>query len=140
MFCSYKSSVTDPINKICFIWVYQAGGFFRSHMSILFQQTSEEVDGIDSGEFLAFKTSNIGGQWLFLSMLVSSTNFRRSSLRYATALSMKYSFVVTAITEFALLTDLLITTSGKLSCIVWRKSSLQNFTTFSDWLTSKCWG
>ena len=36
---------------------------------------------------------------------VSSANFRTSSLRYSTALPMKYSFVVTAVTEFAMLTD-----------------------------------
>ena len=29
---------------------------------MLFQQTSEEVDVIDSGDFLAFNTSNVGGQ------------------------------------------------------------------------------
>ena len=52
--------------------------------------------------------ANVGGQWLF--SLVSSTNFRRSCLRYATALPMNYSFVVTAVSEFIMLTDLLITT------------------------------
>ena len=31
-------------------------------MSMLFRQTSEEVDVIDSGGFLAFKTSNVGSQ------------------------------------------------------------------------------
>ena len=89
---------------------------------------------IDSGGFLSFKTSNVGDQLLFSSMLLSSSNFMRSSLRYATALPMKYSFVVTVVTEFAMLTDLMITTSRKLSCIGWRKSSLQNFTTSFDWL------
>ena len=84
---------------------------------------------------------NVGGQWLF--SLVSSTNFRRSCLRYATALPMNYSFVVTAVSEFIMLTDLLITTSGKLSCIGGRLQNLllQNFTMFFDCLRqiSKCW-
>ena len=61
-------------------------------MSMLFRQTSEEVDVIDSGGFLAFKTSNVGSQLLFSSMLISSPNFRRTSLRYAMALPIKYSF------------------------------------------------
>ena len=55
------------------------------------------------------------------SVLVSSANLRISSLRYSTALTMKYSFVVIGVKEFAMLTDLLITTSGKLSCIGRRK-------------------
>ena len=55
------------------------------------------------------------------SVLVSSANLRRSSLRYSTALTMKYSFGVIDVKEFAMLTDLLITTSGKLPCIGRRK-------------------
>ena len=64
----------------------------KSYMSMLFRQTSEEVNVIDSGGFLAFKTSIVGSQWLFSSMLISSPNFRRISLRYAMALPIKYSF------------------------------------------------
>ena len=68
----------------------------------------------------------------FLLMLVLSANFGRSFLRYSTTLPMKYFFVVTAATGFAVLTDLLIIISGKFPCIGWGKLSLQDFTTFFD--------
>ena len=74
-------------------------------------------------------TDQLRSRWL---ILVASQYLK---LQMLTALPLKYSFVVTAVTEFAMVPDLLITTSGKLSCIGWRKSSLQNFTTFFYWLT-----
>ena len=72
----------------------------------------------------------VNDESMFSLMFVLSANFGRLFLRYSTALPMKYSFVVTTVTGFAMLTDLLIITSGKLSCIGWSKLSLQNFTTF----------
>ena len=96
------SMLIPPVNSFTWLEVNLRASVFaiilsdwiilKSHMSMLFRQTSEEVDVIDSGGFLAFKTSNVGSQWLFSSMLISSPNFRRTSLRYAMALPIKYSF------------------------------------------------
>ena len=68
----------------------------------------------------------------FLLMLVLSANFGRSFLNSekplnSTALPMKYSIVVTAVTGFAMLFDLLIIPSSKLPCIDWSKIDLTVF-------------
>ena len=42
---------------------------------MLFQQTSEEVDVIDSGDFLAFKTSNVGGPMIVFINVGSFSEF-----------------------------------------------------------------